>query len=227
MYFKRLYITFLFTIGFSFVSAQNNIDSLKTVTLLFLSGDTAEFKLFEVNDWVVSGFQQKRNNGNWKLKNYPHSDLLYLYENHEEKQFFYNYQPSKGSFLSRPEMEQYVLGKKDALYHYSAKKQFYYATLFGFAVGLFDASYDYKEGYVGPFNGKSGLLSLSAPLISTFFVGDKKFKLMDKSIVNEGDVLEESYKHGYEIIRKSKNTKAVSRGSLLGVGVIIAIKLLK
>ena len=61
MCFKRLYITFLFTIGVSIVSAQNNIDSLKTVTLLFLSGDTTEFKLFEVNDWVVSGFQQKRN----------------------------------------------------------------------------------------------------------------------------------------------------------------------
>ena len=101
MCFKRLYITFLFTIGFSIVSAQNNIDSLKTVTLLFLSGDSAEFKLFEVNDWVVSGFQQKRNNGNWKLKNYSHSDILYLHENYEEKQFFYNYQPSKGSFLSR------------------------------------------------------------------------------------------------------------------------------
>ena len=101
-------------------------------------------------------------------------------------------------------MEQYVFGKKDALYYYSPKKQFYYAALFGLAVGLLDASYDFKSGYVGFFNGKNGLLTLSVPLISTFFVGDKKLKLMDKSIVNEGDILEESYKHGYETIRKGR-----------------------
>ena len=120
-----------------------------SVALYFLSGDTTEFKLFEINEWVVSGFQQKNNNGNWKLKNYSHSEILYLNRDYNEKQFFYSYQPSKGAFLTRPEMEQYVFGKKDALYYYSPKKQFYYAALFGLAVGLLDASYDFKSGYVG------------------------------------------------------------------------------
>ena len=46
------------------------------------------------------------------------------------------------------------------------------------------------------------------------------------SLINaiEEDVLEESYRHGYESIRHAKNTKSVTRGSLFGLGLVIAIK---
>ena len=71
----------------------------------------------------------------WIIKSYPAEDILF-YEKESEKSYYYQYQPSQGGFLSREEMEQYVKGKKDALYGYSPKNKILQSSLFGLFIGL-------------------------------------------------------------------------------------------
>ena len=210
--------------------AQRNLTDLDYGTLFFLSGDTLAFKLVEKSDLFVSGFKQNKFNNKWKLKTFDASDLLYLRRNNQ-KEFYYKYKPSLGGFLTKPEMEQFVLGRKDAIYAYSPKNKFFKSALFGLVVGLFDASFDFyyeeawkfKQPFVGFLKAKSGLISLSIPLFSTFLVGQNRLNLIDRSSMSDGDVLEESFNHGYQGIKKSKDSKAVAKGSLFGMLSVVLV----
>ena len=226
----------LLTFAMSFIlfltefEAQGNLTDLEDGTLFFLSGDTLTFKLVEKSDLFVSGFKQNWINDKWKLKTFDASDILY-YRTNNEKKFYYKYKPSKGDFLSQAEMEQFVYGKKDAIYHYSPKNKFFQSILLGVVIGILDASFDFyyednwqfKQPYVGFLNGKSGLISLSVPLFATFLVGQNRLNLIDKTIMSERDVLQESFNHGYHGLKKSKDSKAVAKGSLLGMLSVVLV----
>ena len=41
--------------------------------------------------------------------------------------------------------------------------------------------------------------------------------------MSDGDVLEESFNHGYQGIKKSKDSKAVAKGSLFGMLSIVLV----
>ena len=213
--------------------AQKNIDDLSIGSLYFLSGDTLAFKKVEIEKLYISGFQKRKINDKWFIKSYSADDLLY-YKINSDKHYFYKYKPSEGGFLSKDEMEQYVLGEKDAKYRFKPKKIFIYSALFGLVMSLFDTSFDFYEkgsgwqfnssSYKGVFGSDPGFITISTPLLSTFLIKQNKLKLLNRSIMEEEDVLEESYRHGYESIRHAKNTKSVTRGSLFGLGLVIAIK---
>ena len=129
-------------------------------------------------------------------------------------------------------MEQYVKGKKDANYGYTPKNKLLKSTFLGLFLGLFDTSFEFytrnngwsiRNSYEGILKSNASFLSISAPLISTFLIGKKNFNLVNRSNSDESILLEESYKYGYESVKISKDTKAVARGSLLGVGVIVIL----
>ena len=233
-----LAIVLMFSFSFCFLydlKAQNKVDDLSCGTLVFLSGDTLAFKEVERTDFYITGFKQNKLTKKWVVKTYASSDILY-YQNDNEKFYFYKYKPSHGSFLSREEMEQYTLGQKDAIYGYFPKNKFLKAALFGVLLGVFDTSFDFYErgkgfllppSYMGVLNSNPSFLSISAPLISTTLVEKNKLNLIDKSIMNEKTILEESYTHGYENVKTAKDTKAVARGSLAGICLIIGLTFLK
>lgn len=211
--------------------AQKNIDNLVIGTLYFLTGDTLAFKEVERTDYFISGFKQNKITRKWIIKSYPAEDILF-YEKESEKSYYYQYQPSQGGFLSREEMEQYVKGKKDALYGYSPKNKILQSSLFGLFIGLFDTSFDFytrKNGwqltnsFQGVLRTEPSFLSISTPLISTFLVGKNRLKLMDRSIMNNISLLEESYNHGYQNVKSAKDAKSVARGSLFGVGIVVIL----
>ena len=236
--FRNVFILTCLVFFFTFfldsnLNAQKNIDELSVGSLYFLSGDTLAFKKVEIEKLFISGFQKRKINDNWFIKSYSADDLLY-YKINSDKHYFYKYKPSEGGFLSKDEMEQYVLGQKDAIYRFKPKKIFFYSALFGLVMGLFDTSFDFYEkgsgwqfnrsSYKGVLGSDHGFITISTPLLSTFLIKQNKLKLLNRSIMEEEDVLEESYRHGYENIRHSKNTKSVTRGSLFGLGLVIAIK---
>ena len=212
----------------NFVLGQNN-NNLDVGVLYFLNGDTLVFKEFEKTDFFISGFKQNELTKKWVVKSYPTESIL-LYKVKDEKFYFYKYKPSEGGFLSREEMDQYVNGKKDANYGYKPKNKFLKSTFFGLFLGLFDTSFEFytrsngwslDNSYKGILKTNASFLSISTPLISTFMIDKKKFNLINRSNAEESVLLEESYNYGYESIKISKDTKAVVRGSLLGVSVIV------
>ena len=223
---------FIFFLKLNFY-AQKNIDELSVGSLYFLSGDTLAFKKVKIEKLFISGFQKRKMNDKWFIKSYSADDLLY-YKINDDKHYFYNYKPSEGGFLSKDEMEQYVLGEKDAKYRFKSKKIFLYSALFGVVMSLFDTSFDFYDkgsgwqfnssSFKGVFGSDPGFITISTPLLSTFLTKQNKLKLLNRTVMEEEDVLEESYRHGYESIRHAKNTKSVARGSLLGMGLVIAIK---
>ena len=225
-----LTFTISFILFLNEFEAQSNLSDLEEGTLVFLSGDTLTFKMVEKSDLFVSGFKQNRYNDKWKLKTFDANNILY-YQTQNEKKFFYEYKPSQGDFLSQPEMAQFVLGKKDALYNYSPKNKFFQSAMLGVIIGVLDASFDFyyedswqfNEPYVGFLNGKSGLISLSVPLFATFLVGQNRLNLIDRTIMSEKDVLQESFNHGFHGIKKSKDSKAVAKGSLIGMLSVVLV----
>ena len=237
--FKRLQfiaLGFFFFSSFNsyVVKAQNNFNDLAVGTLFFLTGDTLAFKEAEKTDFFISGFKQNRLTKKWVVKSYSSEDILF-YEVGDEKFYFYKYKPSAGGFLSIEEMEQYTNGKKDALYGYVPRNKLLKATFFGLFLGLFDTSFDFfsrangwkiSNSYKGLLKTNAGFLSISTPLISSSLIGKKKFDLVNKSISYDSVLLEESYNHGYESVKISKDTKAVARGSLIGVSLIIILSII-
>ena len=228
----RFFILGFLCFFFSFshlVLGQNN--NLELGVLHFMSGDTLPFKEFEKTDFFISGFKQNKFTKKWVIQSYPSESLLF-YKLGDEKFYFYKYKPSAGGFLSREEMEQYVKGKKDANYGYAPKKKLLKSTFLGLFLGLFDTSFDFytrnngwsiRNSFKGVLKSNASFLSISTPLISTFLIGKKNFNLVNRSNSDESILLEESYKYGYESVKISKDTKAVARGSLLGVGVIVIL----
>jgi hypothetical protein len=214
------------------LNAQKNESEPLVGSLYFLSGDTLLFKKVHAEKSFISGFQKSKITDKWVVKSYPSEELLY-FKHKSDKFYFYNYKPSEGRFVSNQEMEQYTFGKKDALYGANNKKTFLFSTLFGIAMGLFDTSFDFYEknygwgiqkSYKGFFKADAGYITLSTPFLTTFLVKTKKLNFIDRRKMVEQDVLEESYNHGYESVIHAKNSKSVTRGSLLGVGLIIAVK---
>ncbi len=225
---------FMFSSYFTYaVRAQNDKNDSAVGTLLFLTGDTLAFREFEKTDFLIVGFKQNKVTKKWVLKSYPHEDLLY-YKMGDEKFYFYKYKPSSGGFLTVKEMEQYVKGKKDALYGYYPKNKLIKSIFFGALLGLFDTSFEFfsrsngwsiNNSFKGILKSNASFLSISTPLILSSVIGKKKFFLLDRSINNESELLKENYNYGYESVKKSKDTKAVARGSILGLSTIIILSL--
>lgn len=213
------------------VIAQKNPKDLPSGIIHFLSGDTIVFKEVEKTDYYVSGFKQNKVTKKWVIKSYPAEDILFL-EKESEKFYYYKYKPSQGGFLTRDEMEQYVKGKKNALYEYFPKNKIIKSSLFGLFIGLFDTSFDFytrkngwqvNDSFKGVLSSEPTFLSISTPLISTFLVEKNRLNLTDRSIMDEASLMEESYNHGYQSVKSAKDAKAVARGSLFGVGLIVVL----
>ena len=218
----------ILTLLFSFISitlfSQPQIDSIPTGTLLFNDGDTIVFKLYNENDWLVNGFKMKGEL--WTIKSYPKSSLFHFDSDDMGKQFFYQYAPSKGNFMTLKEMQQFVSGKKTAKYEYSSRTEFFKAIFFGFALSMLD-TYEFRNGFSGGFfQNSASWLTISSPMWSTFLIKIKQNKLNKSRNTIEIDDLKACYYQGYDNVFIKKNTKAVLGGSILGASIVVATKIL-
>ena len=162
----------------------------------------------------------------WTIKSYPKSSLFHFDSNEKGKQFFYQYAPSQGNFMTLTEMEQFVIGRKTAKYNYSAKSEFIKAIFFGVTLSLVD-TYEFRNGFNGGFfQNSASWLTISSPMWSTFLIKRKQNKLNNSRNTIEIDDLKACYYQGYDNVFIKKNTKAVLGGSILGASIVVAIRIL-
>ena len=217
-------LTLLFSLISTTLFSQPQIDSISTGTLFFNDGDTIVFKLYNENDWLVNGFKMKGEL--WTIKSYPKSSLFHFDSDDKGEQFFYQYAPSKGNFMTLKEMQQFVSGKKTAKYEYSSRNEFFKAIFFGFALSMID-TYEFRNGFSGGFfQNSASWLTISSPMWSTFLIKRRQNKLNKSRNTIEIDDLKACYYQGYDNVFIKKNTKAVLGGSILGASIVVATKIL-
>tara|TARA_B100000780_G_C20985749_1_gene394061 strand:- start:155 stop:826 length:672 start_codon:yes stop_codon:yes gene_type:complete len=203
-------ISFFFTI-FQFSAQEKNSD-LQDVTLHLLSGDTITYKLLEIKENHLAGYQNKNKRDVWKLKIYPNADLLFYSTSTLNKNWVYLPDSSIGNILSKELMEQYVMGKRKAKNTYQPKKHFVLGIISGMTIGALDS---YQNGF---FNKTNSALTIAVPVISTLIIRTKNLKEED---VEGKAILENEYKKGFHSVKKTKNYIGSSSGSLLGVVISI------
>ena len=213
-FFLCLYILFALN-----MSSQETKEEYQDVILHLLSGDTVIYKLSENKKSHVTGFQKKSKKDLWKFKIYSENDIAFYATLTGEKTWMYQTSPKKGQFLKPFELEQYVLGKRDAKFNYRPNKHFIGGILFGLAVSGAD-TYQKNEGILSKSN---SILSISTPLLSSMLLMTKKIRIKNFSNMEEQQNLEYHYSNGYNSSKKAKNHIASFTGSLLGVIVIFLL----
>ena len=200
----------LFFATFQF-NAQDKNSDLQNITLHLLSGDTLTYKLLEINEDHLAGYQKKNKRDVWKLKIYPNSDILYYSTSTLNKNWVYVPDSSTGNVLTKEHMEQYVMGKREAKENYRPMKHFALGLVSGVALGVLDS---YAKGF---FNNPNSGLVIAVPVISTLIVRTKNLKDEDSEKMNEEAILKNEYQKGFHSVKKTKNYIGSSSGSLLGV----------
>tara|TARA_B110000027_G_C16087201_1_gene286568 strand:- start:63 stop:743 length:681 start_codon:yes stop_codon:yes gene_type:complete len=204
-----LFIAFFFT-TFQF-NAQHKNSDLQNITLHLLSGDTLTYKLLEINEDHLAGYQKKNKRDVWKLKIYPNTDILYYSTSTLNKNWVYVPDSSTGNVLTKEHMEQYVMGKREAKENYRPIKHFALGLVSGVALGALDS---YAKGF---FNNPNSGLVIAVPVLSTLIVRTKNLKDEDSKKMNEEAILKNEYQKGFHSVKKTKNYIGSSSGSLLGV----------
>ena len=204
-----LFIAFFFT-TFQF-NAQDKNSDLQNITLHLLSGDTLTYKLLEINEDHLAGYQKKNKRDVWKLKIYPNTDILYYSTSTLNKNWVYVPDSSTGNVLTKELMEQYVMGKREAKENYRPIKHFALGLVSGVVLGALDS---YAKGF---FNNPNSGLVIAVPVISTLIVRTKNLKDEDSEKMNEEAILKNEYQKGFHSVKKTKNYIGSSSGSLLGV----------
>ena len=204
-----LFIAFFFT-TFQF-NAQDKNSDLQNITLHLLSGDTLTYKLLEINEDHLAGYQKKNKRDVWKLKIYPNTDILYYSTSTLNKNWVYVPDSSTGNVLTKEHMEQYVMGKREAKENYRPIKHFALGLVSGVALGALDS---YAKGF---FNNPNSGLVIAVPVLSTLIVRTKNLKDEDSKKMNEEAILKNEYQKGFHSVKKTKNYIGSSSGSLLGV----------
>lgn len=200
----------LFFATFQF-NAQDKNSDLQNITLHLLSGDTLTYKLLEINEDHLAGYQKKNKRDVWKLKIYPNTDILYYSTSSLNKNWVYVLDSSTGNVLTKEHMEQYVMGKREAKENYRPIKHFALGLVSGVALGALDS---YAKGF---FNNPNSGLVIAVPVISTLIVRTKNLKDEDSKKMNEEAILKNEYQKGFHSVKKTKNYIGSSSGSLLGV----------
>lgn len=204
-----LFIAFFFT-TFQF-NAQDKNSDLQNITLHLLSGDTLTYKLLEIKEDHLAGYQKKNKRDVWKLKIYPNVDVLYYSTSTLNKNWVYVPDSSTGNVLTKEHMEQYVMGKREAKENYRPIKHFALGLVSGVALGALDS---YAKGF---FNNPNSGLVIAVPVLSTLIVRTKNLKDEDSKKMNEEAILKNEYQKGFHSVKKTKNYIGSSSGSLLGV----------
>ena len=204
-----LFIAFFFT-TFQF-NAQDKNSDLQNITLHLLSGDTLTYKLLEINEDHLAGYQKKNKRDVWKLKIYPNTDILYYSTSTLNKNWVYVPDSSTGNVLTKEHMEQYVMGKREAKENYRPIKHSALGLVSGVALGALDS---YAKGF---FNNPNSGLVIAVPVLSTLIVRTKNLKDEDSKKMNEEAILKNEYQKGFHSVKKTKNYIGSSSGSLLGV----------
>ena len=204
-----LFIAFFFT-TFQF-NAQDKNSDLQNITLHLLSGDTLTYKLLEINEDHLAGYQKKNKRDVWKLKIYPNTDILYYSTSTLNKNWVYVPDSSTGNVLTKELMEQYVMGMREAKENYRPIKHSALGLVSGVALGALDS---YAKGF---FNNPNSGLVIAVPVISTLIVRTKNLKDEDSEKMNEEAILKNEYQKGFHSVKKTKNYIGSSSGSLLGV----------
>ena len=205
-----IFISFFFTI-FQFKAQDKNSD-LQDITIHLLSGDTISYKLLEIKENHLAGYQKKNKRDIWKFKIYPNADVLFYSTPTLNKKWVYVPDSSNGNFLSKEHMEQYVLGKRKAKNTYQPIKHFILGIVSGMSIGVLDSYQD------GVFNKSNSGLVIAVPIISTLIIRTKNLK---EEELKEQASLENEYKKGFHSVKKTKNYIGSSSGSILGV--VIAV----
>jgi len=205
-----IFISFFFTI-FQFKAQDKNSD-LQDITIHLLSGDTINYKLLEIKENHLAGYQKKNKRDIWKFKIYPNADVLFYSTPTLNKKWVYVPDSSNGNFLSKEHMEQYVLGKRKAKNTYQPIKHFILGIVSGMSIGVLDSYQD------GVFNKSNSGLVIAVPIISTLIIRTKNLK---EEELKEQASLENEYKKGFHSVKKTKNYIGSSSGSILGV--VIAV----
>ena len=200
----------LFFATFQF-NAQDKNSDLQNITLHLLSGDTLTYKLLEINENHLAGYQKKNKRDVWKLKIYPNTDILYYSTSSLNKNWVYVLDSSTGNVLTKEHMEQYVMGKREAKENYRPIKHFALGLVSGVALGALDS---YAKGF---FNNPNSGLVIAVPVISTLIVRTKNLENEDSKKMNEEAILKNEYQKGFHSVKKTKNYIGSSSGSLLGV----------
>lgn len=204
-----LFIAFFFK-TFQF-NAQDKNSDLQNITLHLLSGDTLTYKLLEINEDLLAGYQKKNKRDVWKLKIYPNSDILYYSTSTLNKNWVYVPDSSTGNVLTKELMEQYVMGNREAKENHRPIKHFVLGLVSGVALGALDS---YAKGF---FNNPNSGLVIAVPVISTLIVRTKNLENEDSKKMNEEAILKNEYQKGFHSVKKTKNYIGSSSGSLLGV----------
>jgi hypothetical protein len=204
-----LFIALFFT-TFQF-NAQDKNSDLQNITLHLLSGDTITYKLLEINEGHLAGYQKKNKRDVWKLKIYSNTDILYYSTSTLNKNWVYVPDSSTGNVLTKEHMEQYVMGKREAKENYRPIKHSALGLVSGVALGALDS---YAKGF---FNNPSSGLVIAVPVLSTLIVRTKNLKDEDSKKMNEEAILKNEYQKGFHSVKKTKNYIGSSSGSLLGV----------
>lgn len=205
-----IFISFFFT-TFQF-NAQDKNSDLQDITIHLLSGDTISYKLLEIKENHLAGYQKKNKRDIWKFKIYPNADVLFYSTPTLNKKWVYAPDSSNGNFLSKEHMEQYVLGKRKAKNTYQPIKHFILGIVSGMSIGVLDS---YQGGV---FNKSNSGLVIAVPVISTLIIRTKNLK---KEELKEQASLENEYKKGFHSVKKTKNYIGSSSGSIFGV--VIAV----
>lgn len=215
---STLFLVFLFLITLR-INGQEAQEEYQNVILNLMSGDTVIYKLSENNSSHITGFKKKTNKDIWKFKIFSEDEVAFYTYSNGEKNWMYQTNPKIGQFLKRDEMEQYILGKRDAKFNYKPIKYFVGSLFFGLVVGGID-TYKKNEGILSKSN---SVLSLSVPLISSTLFITKKNKFNNRLNMNEKQNLEYHYSNGFNASKKTKNNVASFTGSLFGVLVVILL----
>ena len=205
-----IFISFFFT-TFQF-NAQDKNSDLQDITIHLLSGDTISYKLLEIKENHLAGYQKKNKRDIWKFKIYPNADVLFYSTPTLNKKWVYVPDSSNGNFLSKEHMEQYVLGKRKAKNTYQPIKHFILGIVSGMSIGVLDSYQD------GVFNKSNSGLVIAVPIISTLIIRTKNLK---EEELKEHASLENEYKKGFHSVKKTKNYIGSSSGSIFGV--VIAV----
>ena len=120
---STLFLVFLFLITLR-VNGQEAQEEYQNVILNLVSGDTVIYKLSENNTSHITGFKKKTNKDIWKFKIFSEDEVAFYTYLNGQKTWMYQTNPKIGQFLKRDEMEQYILGKRDAKFNYRPKKHF-------------------------------------------------------------------------------------------------------
>ena len=209
-YLLIIFISFFFAI-FQF-NAQDKNSDLQDITIYLLSGDTINYKLLEIKEDHLAGYQKKNKRDIWNFKIYPNVDVLFYSTPTLNKNWVYVPDSSIGNLLSKEHMEQYVMGKRKAKHIHQPIKHFILGIISGISIGILDS---YQGGVFKRAN--SGLV-IAVPVISTLIIRTKNLK---EEELKEQASLENEYKKGFHSVKKTKNYIGSSSGSVLGV--VIAV----